>query len=296
MKILKIIAVGVSLAVGCLGLKCRIVSLSGGGSHGAFEAGVLTKLIETTGWTPWDANLGVSAGSLGILGLMRDNYLNNSASLREVWKVTKTRDVLQPQLFENSLSGNDKIRKLVSTTYSGLVGGPSSGTFVTGVTNLVTGGFEARVVGTSDVDIDLIVASTSIPIVFPPLTISHGEVLVDGGLQKNEFFLSGLEHCPSGSTDYELDLIFANQEVAENVRSSWSLFDVTVRTLDIIRKDYNNLYFKTVMSCQGLSGLNLTVTVHTPPFPISVGTLDFDQGEKLWDLGYYNSTKVILRC
>jgi hypothetical protein len=276
---------------------CRLVSLSGGGSHGAFEAGVLTKIVESPDWKPWDVHLGVSAGSLGILGLMKDDYLGNSMIVREVWENTKTKDIIQPRLFENSLSGNDKIKALIDNTYSRLRGSPTGGTFVVGVTNLVTGGFESLRVDSADPQLDYIVASTSIPVVFPPSAISPEDVLVDGGLQKNEFFLSSLEYCPPGSIGYHMDLIFANLEVPESRQSSWTLFDIAVRTLDIIRRDFNNIYFKSVMDCGGgLRGLNLTVTLHNPPSAISVGSLDFNQGSYLWDLGYCNSTSSFIRC
>jgi len=294
MKILSTVISGILAFTGLVtATTCRLVSLSGGGSHGAFEAGVLSNIIESPTWNPWDVHLGVSAGSLGVLGLMKNDYTENTAIMKSVWGVTKTYDVIQPRLFENSLSGNDKVKKLILGTYASLKGSPAGGKFVVGVTNLVTGGFEARELDPFDPFFNYVLASTSIPVVFPPV----GE-LVDGGLQKNEMFLSGLEYCPPGSLSYEMDLIFANLEVPDNVQPPKTILEITARSLDIIRRDFNNLYYKTVLSCQGAvsRGLNLTVTIHNPPSPIPVGTLDFDKGDMLWRLGYYNSTKLLIKC
>ena len=41
---------------------CKILSLSGGGVYGAFEMGIVSKLLENN--KTWDLFTGVSAGSL----------------------------------------------------------------------------------------------------------------------------------------------------------------------------------------------------------------------------------------
>ena len=50
---------------------CRVLSMSGGGSFGAFEAGVLARMLEEQPGLDYDYMLGVSAGSLnaGYLSL-----------------------------------------------------------------------------------------------------------------------------------------------------------------------------------------------------------------------------------
>ena len=281
---------------------CRMVSLSGGGSHGAFEAGVLANIIhEDPTWKPWDVHLGVSAGSLGVLGLLKDDYKTNMDVLHDIWSETKSKDILEPFASKNSLYGNDKIKSLLSNSYGRITGSQTGGFFVVGVTNLVSGSFTPLEVDSANPNLDYFLASTSIPVAFPPLAISEEEVFVDGGLQKNEFFLSSLKYCPKDSTSYEMDLIFANYEVEQDERGPWTLLEITKRSIDIIKEDFNNMYYKSVLSCSSSltnSGklLGLTVNIFIPPSAISVSTLDFDHGEELWDLGFYNVTKTTIYC
>jgi len=307
MGFLKNLFVGAVLAgVALLVDSCRIVSLSGGGSHGAFEAGVLSNIIHgDPTWKPWDVHLGVSAGSLGVLGLIKDDYKTNMDVLHDTWSETKSKDILEPFASKNSLYGNDKIKKLLTNSYSRLTGRSQvGGIFVVGVTNLVTGSFTPLEIDPSEPNLDYFLASTSIPVAFPPLAISDKEVFADGGLQKNEFFLSSLKYCPPDSSAYEMDLIFANYEVEQNDQGPWTLLEITKRSIDIIKEDFNNMYYKSVLSCSSSSSsavkndksIGLTVNIFIPPSAISVSTLDFDHGEELWELGFYNVTKSTIYC
>lgn len=297
----KMLVTCLALGTTLLANTCRIVSLSGGGSHGAFEAGVLSNIIEgDSNWKPWDVHLGVSAGSLGVLGLLKDNHVSNMDLLHEVWSETKTRNVLEPIASRNSLYGNNLIKTLLSTSYSKLTGSPTGGIFVVGVTNLVSGAFTPLKIDQLAPNLDYFLASTSIPVVFPPLTMSDQEVFVDGGLQKNEFFMSSLEYCPPDSRTYEMDLIFANYEVEQDEGGPWNLLEIAGRTLDLIKGDFNNMFYKSVLSCGSLKartrGLDLIVNVYIPPTAISVSALDFDHGEELWNMGFYNVTRSTIRC
>ena len=53
--------------------KCRTVSLEAGGSHGAYEAGVVWALANLTspGGIAWDVASGVSAGSINVGGIVQ---------------------------------------------------------------------------------------------------------------------------------------------------------------------------------------------------------------------------------
>lgn len=280
---------------------CRILSLSGGGSHGAFEAGVLSNLISHDDWTPWDVHTGVSAGSLGILGLTKTNYEENLQKVRGIWEVTTTFDVIEPLTSKNSISGNSKVRRLISETINDLSGDPSPGRFVVGVTDLVGGDFVALPLNTAAPEHNYVLASTSIPVVFPPEPISYGGrsmMAADGGLQKNEFFLSSLSYCDSSASSYEMDLILANYMTLEDSQGPWDLYHILTRSIGIIMNDFNNIYHKSVLECaqENPGGLRLTVNVHMPPSPINIGVLDFNHGAYMWDLGRYNMTTQTYKC
>jgi hypothetical protein len=280
---------------------CRILSLSGGGSHGAFEAGVLSNLISQSTWVPWDVHTGVSAGSLGILGLTKTNYEENLEKVRGIWEVTTTFDVIEPLASKNSLSGNSKVRRLISETINDLTGLPSPGRFVVGVTDLIVGDFVALPLNTRALEHNYVLASTSIPVVFPPepLVYNGRDMLAaDGGLQKNEFFQSALSYCDPTSTSYEMDLVLANYMTLEDSKGPWDLYHILTRSIGIIMNDFNNIYHKSVLECaqETPGGLHLTVRVHMPPSPINIGVLDFNQGAYMWELGRYNATTSVYHC
>lgn len=278
---------------------CRLVSFSGGGSHGAFESGVLNKMVHEKDFGNWDVHLGVSAGSLTVLSLLRDDYKNNLDYVRDIWWNTKTLDVLSPLSSDTSLSGNDKVFELINKTFHSLVGSPSRGVFRAGVTDLETGNFLALPLSSDTPDLKRILASTSIPIVFPPVFIeSLGITAVDGGLQCNEMIFGGLQFCPEGTTNYEMDLVFAYFEENNYTPKSWNLFTVGYRTVDIITHEFNNLLFKTLGNCEKKSSnFKITIIMPDPNSPSSgISALDFDHGEQLWKEGYYNTTKKVIYC
>jgi hypothetical protein len=278
---------------------CRILSMSGGGSHGAFEMGVVTRLTEDPEWKPWDVHLGVSAGSLGVVGLLKDDYYNNMIRVKRIWSSIKTKDVIEPLKSTNSLSGNDKIKKLITETHDSLTGSPTKGVFEVGVTDLISGEFISLGIQPASPNLTYVLASTSIPVIFPPAEILvEGKVImaVDGGLQKNEYFLSGLQYCPSGSTTYVMDLVFANYESDVYHPSSWNIWTIATRSIELVTNDFDDMYFKDVGECHGMQSLGLEVRIHQPSTPLSVKSLDFDHGLMLWDLGYYNMSTIIRHC
>jgi predicted patatin/cPLA2 family phospholipase len=282
------------LVATALATTCRIVSLSGGGSHGAFESGVLSKLVSEPNFEPWDVYAGVSAGSLSVLSLLKEDIKSNLDLVRQIWWDTKTRDILEPLKSGNSLSGNEKIIDLINRTYTRMTGDPGRGEYRVGVVDLVTGNFLALPLDPGAPDLRRVLASTSIPVVFPPVDIPElGILAVDGGLQSNEMVFSTLQFCPEGTTGYEMDLVFANMEKNEFNPPSWDIFTITYRTLDVIFNEFNNLYFKVVSACE--SG-KIKINIHMPPSPSGVTTLDFDHGEELWNIGFYNSTSRVIYC
>jgi hypothetical protein len=279
---------------------CKIVSLSGGGSHGAFEAGVLANLIQRPDWKPWDVHLGVSAGSLGITGLLKDDYQENMEIVKTIWSGIKTSDVIEPLKSSNSLSGNDKVTKLITETHDSLLGNPTPGRFFVGVTDLVSGEFIPLELQSPSPNLQYVLASTAIPVIFPPVAIKLDNgvdiVAVDGGVQKNEFYLSGLQYCPTQTSKYVMDLIFANTMADASSITDWNLWNIAMRSVNIITNEFDDMYLKDVISCSQGGTLGLELRVHFPPQAININALDFNHGEELWDLGYYNVTTQVYYC
>ena len=75
----------------------RILVLSGGGSYGAFEAGIISNLIEN-GKGSWDFITGVSAGSLNASYLStidKESEKDNIEIIKNLWENIKNVDVFQ---------------------------------------------------------------------------------------------------------------------------------------------------------------------------------------------------------
>lgn len=297
--IIKTILVGIFATIAMAKETCKILSLSGGGSHGAFEAGVLDSLVHQPEFEPWDVYTGVSAGSLGIMTFLKDNFQENIVYTGQMWKNTRTTDVVDLLTSKNSISGNEKVRGLITGTYEKLRGEPTRAKFQVGVTNLVTESFLSLAIPPENPNLDYIMASTSIPVFFPPYELNENNVYVDGGLQKNEFILSANMYCPTDTRNVVMDLVFANYESEGGVGNGgveWTFIDIAKRSLNIIIGDFNNMFFKTLMECSDNPDTNFQVNIYMPGFPIKVDVLDFDQGEYMWNLGRFNHTRVVKYC
>lgn len=77
--------------------KCNALVLSGGGSNGAWEAGVLWGLLHNGNPADyeWDHITGISAGSIntaGLVGWTKGDELAATEWLKEFWANIKTRD------------------------------------------------------------------------------------------------------------------------------------------------------------------------------------------------------------
>lgn len=106
------------------GSTCRILSLSGGGSYGAFEAGVISKLIDD-GKGGWDYISGVSAGSLNafyLSGIPPNKEKEVSPTFEKLWESIKDSDVYSLSFFTNgqSLFDTTPLRKTMEEKFAGI--------------------------------------------------------------------------------------------------------------------------------------------------------------------------------
>jgi NTE family protein len=152
------------------------ICLSGGGAKGIAHIGVL-KALQESGIYP-DMVSGTSAGSIiGALyaaGKTPDEMLDfvRDASLLKAYKITLPSDGFTKLTFLK-----DKLASAIpQDSFEGL-----NKKLYVAITNLITGECEIRNSGPL---FDVIVASSSIPLVFSPVDI-NGHFYVDGGLLSN---------------------------------------------------------------------------------------------------------------
>ena len=183
------------------GRPLNILSLSGGGQNGAFGAGFLIGWRERGGRPTFDIVAGVSTGALlathAFLGTPADD-----AKLEEMYtKVTKE-DIYSDRGFFSLLSGADSLKdtaplraliaKYITVETLKRVAAASEGNRVlaVGTTNIDYGQTwlwnMSLIAKAGDLELyrKVVLASSSFPIVFPPVEID-GHLFIDGAARSN---------------------------------------------------------------------------------------------------------------
>jgi len=170
--------------------------LSGGGSLGAVQAGMMLALAERA-IVP-DLLVGTSVGALNAAYLAGDPSHNGARRLAELWCSLRRSDVfpLRPASAVRALAGRHDhllddapLRRLVAAhvPYARLEQAPWP---VAVVTTEVTTGLEV-VLAEGDT-VDAVMASASLPGVFPPVEVGE-HVLTDGGVVNHTPITAALE-------------------------------------------------------------------------------------------------------
>lgn len=170
----------------------RVLIMSGGGSKGAFQAGVIEQLIRKE-WEP-DAVAGISVGALN--GVMvatgqADKLIKIWRDLREEQVLTKRRIDRKAKNYllhkigvEKATLGfydNSPLKKKLKES----VGNKFTKHFYCGTVNIETGAYKEHIARPMMVPwnyLDAVIASTAIPVVFDPVNLD-GELHVDGGVR-----------------------------------------------------------------------------------------------------------------
>lgn len=170
----------------------RALVLSGGGGRGAYEAGVAKACAERDFHFDWIVGTSIGALNAALVGQ------NDLEMLETMWRKIRTSDVyklpdpahLRRVIFGQQLGllNTDPLEKLLrsSIDINKLKAGKTKVGFVT--TDLC--GLHTRVITGDEIDtqddlIDVLMASSAIPLLFPPRRL-HGEgCWMDGGLVRN---------------------------------------------------------------------------------------------------------------
>lgn len=200
----------------------RALVLSGGGSKGAFQVGVLKALLERG--TSWDSIHGISVGALNASYLAMFPPAEQPGSLSgllAIWNsVDETKDIYEPwapaklhyvaSMFKGSLNTGAPLRRLVKKHLDPNRLGESGVKLTVGCCSLSSGQYVA-IDGAVDNILEYILASCHLPLVFEPLIID-GEQWVDGGIRHQIPILEALKERPD-----EIDVIITSPVSAERV-------------------------------------------------------------------------------
>ena len=175
----------------------KILVLSGGGSYGAFEVGVVSNLIEKN-LGGWDLITGVSAGSINACYLStvpKEEEKNNIEIFKNLWLNIKDKDIYKPDFFLNGLSvyNTKPLEKKLDEIFK-------DRNSVRPVIISTTSLSNSQSLHFDNVDIskygfkDLIMCSTAIPILFPPYSFLD-DMFCDGGITSNVIFFDALNEA-----------------------------------------------------------------------------------------------------
>jgi len=283
------------------GEPCRVLALSGGGSYGAFEAGVLKRLATDDPMMDYDFISGVSAGAMnaGFLSLFGyGNWTTAVEELEQNWlsiqsngDVYKT-DVLFNVFKSKSLFDTAPMRK----TLAGLIKGRSVLRPVTiGITNIGTGLQEQinekQVTGVPAEElVSLVMASAAIPVLFPAIEFK-GSHYYDGGLAANQIVVQAIERCPAGS-NVSVDIMLCDPALPVVNAASLSFTQLIFRTGAIAEQTFFDNFRR--FECDPGRSSNIHARMYYPASDDkmnSISALDFTQAPALLEAGAERSVK-----
>ncbi len=263
---------------------CRILSMSGGGSHGAFEAGVIENLVDQG--IKWDVIAGVSAGSLNSAFLGRyDDFNNGSNHLRDIWYNLKNSDVYKIRPNRLNLLNSEPLRNTINKNLELTQYNTSIYPTLIGLTNIQNGKFNIENIINQENITNILMGSSAIPIVFPPIEVND-QYYIDGGTDCNEIISQGINYCLNQEeTDITMDLILASSPYMKfNNKNPTNMIQYLEGVIKIIFNNYNDMTYKLLNVCH-YSKKIADINLYFPQENIDVSILDFNQGEKIYNLG-----------
>lgn len=282
---------------------CNILSLSGGGSFGAVEAGILKDLVDKNKInSTFDMITGISAGGLNTAFLSYDNNLSNSIdSLIDIYQKLNTksiysknsiRDIYKEWGFydttplENTII--DVLRTIVKQDNSTI---PIS---LIGASNLNLEKLDIFRYDLADFDnkINILMATSAIPLLFPPRKIDE-YTYVDGGAIDNEIIYQamGFINC----NFYNFTFVSASDKSVDYQSiNSYKDYIHGVYKLVVNTFDYELAGLQNI-TCSLPRG-NINICLPQAEMLEDYSILDFDHGKELVDIGrnYYTCDQVPL--
>jgi predicted acylesterase/phospholipase RssA len=276
---------------------CLAAAFEGGGSKGAYEAGVLFVFTNTTSGpdVKYNAISGISIGAInaglvsnypmGQESAMAQNMvsrwtsLNGSSSVYKEWPG----GLIDGLLFQAGLLNNAPAIELSQTWISG----PRQRNITVGSTNLDLGLFQTFNESVGLGIIDAITASGSIPIFFPPHQF-EGYSWVDGGVVCNLDVFSAVQRCldVTNEENITVDLFLDDYTGPLGNYTKFKTLDVLQRAFDIRGLDssvwfiynamiaYPKVHFRYVVAPSQPMSTPLNFTKENIEFNLNLGYKD----------------------
>eukprot|EP00010_Vexillifera_abyssalis_P003676 CAMPEP_0201552708 /NCGR_PEP_ID=MMETSP0173_2-20130828/16965_1 /ASSEMBLY_ACC=CAM_ASM_000268 /TAXON_ID=218659 /ORGANISM="Vexillifera sp., Strain DIVA3 564/2" /LENGTH=312 /DNA_ID=CAMNT_0047963231 /DNA_START=46 /DNA_END=984 /DNA_ORIENTATION=+ len=273
------------------GTTCHAIALEGGGSRGAYEAGVLRGLVEALPGSEvaWDVATGISAGSINtfVLALFKvgdEQALTKfmvevatnltETSIFKHWGIGWKEGLAQGLLHEKGLVNTSPLRKTLENVYD-MKGPIKNRKFAIGATSMTTGNLHIwNETISGQLLVNASMASSAIPGVFPYQTFG-GDSYQDGGVIQSVNVISAVTRClevVSNQQDITVDIVLtAKAALKSEDLDGLKTIGSALRTAEISR--YNTAVRQIREAQQAFPSVQWRYLVEpTQPLP---GSLDF---------------------
>jgi len=260
----------------------NVLALSGGGSFGAVEIGILDK-INSMENKKYDIYTGISAGGLNVGFLSHfDNLKQGLYEVKNIYSELKNRNVFE--IFPNtnvSLLNTEPLRKTITKTISRL-GSVKQATLI-GSTNLNTAHLDIYEYHklNNEQQINLLMATSAIPVIFPPIKFNN-YLYVDGGEMFNEIITDI-------TSDKFINVTFITP--SNGIKPNYDIItfkDIVKRNIDIVTSTFNNQIYKANVNCEKPRGVIYMWYCDSSSLS-GYSSLDFNYGDDLIKIGYDNA-------
>lgn len=286
----------------------RALVLSGGGSKGAFQVGVLKRWMGDLG-LDYDVLCGVSVGAINVAGLAltpKGNPTLAAQKLEEFWlsKVTGTSAIYKRWfpfgrlhgLWKGSLYDSSPLVKLIKENLKGVDVASCDRRLAVGAVCLDTGEYEFGTEADADFP-DWVAASASYPVFFTPVVVK-GKLYSDGGIVN----VTPLGRAISMGAD-EIDVVMCSDPFSRDpwVTSKKSAVPhQMIRTLSLMsnevsRSDIEEVGLKNSLADIGADYKKVSIRVVVPSTPLEVDSLSFDKGnvKRMIEQGYRDADSFV---
>jgi predicted acylesterase/phospholipase RssA len=268
---------------------CNILSFSGGGIYGAFEAGVLSNLINKNNYT-WDIITGVSAGSMnaGYLSTLSVEEINKNKTyhiegFKKLWTGMTNKDIYSYNFFINGLSlyNTKPFEKTLGKIFKDK---QVQQDIIISATSLKEG--TSHLFNSQNIAelgyIDILMSSTAIPLLFPPHSFNN-DTYVDGGISSNILVNEAINYCLKNHPEKKIKIeaiITSKLSIYKDLKKL-NIINFTERLLEIITLQLDNEEF-----LHKIDDENISITIYEQKVISDYSILDFKYTEELWNQGY----------
>lgn len=278
---------------------CNVLALSGGGSFGAVEMGVLDGLV-SAGQAPttYDIVTGISAGGLntGFLSY----YDSVDQALPEIHGIYS--NITTPDIYKSDILGiltnwalydTTPLKNTLTRILTNKAPSNNPPLAMIGATNLNSSALDVFIFGNKPIQekIQILLATSAIPFAFPPREVA-GNLYVDGGVISSELINQVLGQKPCAT--FNITFINSHRKNSQNIIVN-GFFSYISAVLHTVNEAWSSqiAQFTTCPYPKGTINACYPTSAELDKYSI----LDFDNGATLYSLGkQYHSCKAYPLC